>query len=392
MATTRIKLGLVLICAASMSLLSAPIARAGSNNGGYSVRPAEIDQNDPTTRAYFKPVLAPGASATHHVVVTNLDAVPLHLLINSVDGLTGQTSGSVYANRQDPVAKAGTWLAPSSSSITIAPHATATVAFIIRIPRDATPGDHLAGIAFENTATNSSGGSFAVKQIIREVVGVLVRVPGPASESMSIGSLALQSLPGTSFASVIVNLTNTGQLLCKPELTVAMQGPNGSARTVTRTLDTVLPGDTIAYPLPWPASLAAGRYVGRASTSACGPAASTADIPLVLGAPLNGSQTSNEPARVVRTPSLSLVLTIGLALLALLFGLLIGKLRRRKEEHPVLPLEPARAQHTPQHATSGSSLRRVPTVEELESLVHGQSENGIATGSPTAPAQQSFWP
>jgi hypothetical protein len=391
MGTTRIKLGLVLICSACIMILTAPPASAASNSGGYSVRPAEIDQNDPATRAYFKPVLAPGKSATHHIVVTNLDSVALHLLINSVDGLTGQTSGSVYANRQDPVAKAGIWLTPSSSSITIAPHATATVAFAIRVPRDAKPGDHLAGIAFENTATNSSGGSFAVKQIIREVVGVLVRVPGPASEGMSIGSLALQSLPGTSFASVIVNLTNTGQLLCKPALTVAMHGPNGSARTVTRTLDTILPGDTIAYPLPWPDTLAAGSYVARASTSACGPAAATADVPLVLGAPLNGSQPSNEPARVVRTPNLSIILTVGLALAALLFGLLIGKRRRRKEEeHPVVAPMPVRRRPMPLEAAP--SLRRIATLEEHKSLLRAPRGGEIATKSSEAPEQQSLWP
>ena len=50
MGTTRIKLGLVLICSASIVMLSAPLASAANNNGGYSVRPAEIDDKDPVVR------------------------------------------------------------------------------------------------------------------------------------------------------------------------------------------------------------------------------------------------------------------------------------------------------------------------------------------------------
>ena len=366
MGTTRINVALVLICSACI-LTSAPAVSAATNNGGFSVRPGEFNPNDPVSRAYFKPILAPGASATRHVVVTNLGSAPLHLLVDPVDGLTGQTSGSVYANRQDPATKAGLWLTPAIRSVTIGARGTASVPFTISVPRSATPGDHLAGIAFQNTATNSSAGSFAVKQIIREVVGVLVKVPGPASKEMSIGTLALQSLPGTAFASVIVNLSNAGQLLCKPSLNVSLDGPNGRSRTVTRALDTVLPGDTIAYPLPWPDSLSAGRYVARASTSGCGPAFTISDVPLVLGAPLNGTQQPATAPAHHRIPILWLVLAFGLTLAGILLGLLIGK-RRRREEPELVPVSSPRI---PVHANAGSST---------------EEPSGVGRG------QQSLWP
>ena len=65
---------------------------------------------------------------------------------------------------------------------------------------------------------------------------------------------------GIGAASVRVTLGNDGTRLGKPGLTVAVSGPNGYQRTVVRALDTILPGDTIAYPLAWPDVLQPGDY------------------------------------------------------------------------------------------------------------------------------------
>jgi hypothetical protein len=357
------RMGAVAVVAAVIVVWGGVLSARAATPGGYSVRPVEIDQKDPATRAYFKPVLKPGETTTLHVEVTNRASNVLRLRVDAVDGLTGQTSGAVYANRQDPLHKAGTWVTPAEHEIEISALGKQTVAFTVAVPRDARAGDHVAGIAFENEAVQSSGSGFSVKQVIREVVGIQIRVPGVASTHLTIGSLGLQSLPGTAFASVIVNLSNTGELLCKPALTVTLHSPNGDARSVSRQLDTILPGDTIAYPLPWPDSLAAGKYVARASTSACGPAFATADVPLVLEAPLNGSAPSSElPTYGVKLPNLSIVFSVGFALAGLLFGLLLGKRRRRDEKKQPIEIPPVPA-HVQPLAASASDLRRIRKLD-----------------------------
>ena len=370
-------------------------ARAASS-GGYSVRPVEVDQNDPATRAYFKPALKPGATTTLHVEITNRDEVPLKLRVDAVDGITGQTSGSVYANRQDPVLKAGAWVTPVTHELEIGPRGSTRVAFTVVVPGNAEPGDHLAGIAFENEAVQSSGSGFSVKEIIREVVGIQIRVPGPASTHLTIGALGLQSLPGTAFASVIVHLSNDGQLLCKPALTVDLHGPNGYARTLTRQLDTILPTDTIAYPLAWPDTLQKGQYSARASTTSCGPAASTANVPLSLGAPLNGTQQTTSPERrPTGVPLLFIVLALGVALIALLLGLLIGKRRRREEtKQPVaVPVPTVRVAAYPVGAPDdGSDLRRVTDGPRAGDRVKRLEPSPQPDPSAQEPQQQSLWP
>ena len=64
------------------------------------------------------------------------------------------------------------------------------------------------------------------------------------------------SVNGTPVSAVADN----GQKLVRPLLNVSFKGPAGYRRTLTRKLDTILPGDTIAYPYVWPDDLAAGDY------------------------------------------------------------------------------------------------------------------------------------
>ena len=182
---------------------------------------------------------------------------------------TGATSGAVYGNAGVRLRRAGRWFHAQTRSLTLPAHSQRYATFQVRVPASAAPGDHLAGIAFEDARPSRSPGRFSVTEIFRVVVGVLVRVPGPAHKHVRLLSATLAPLAGTRFASVVIRLGDVGRLMCKPRLTVSLQGA-GRARSVTRRLDTVLPGDTIPYPLPWPASLASGQYRLSAKATQCG--------------------------------------------------------------------------------------------------------------------------
>jgi hypothetical protein len=262
-----VELVAVLVAAGLFWLPAAP-ASAGF---GIALRPAHADPNDPSTRAYFKPTVAPGETFTDQVIVTNTADSPVELVVSGVDGLTAATSGAVYGNRQDPVKKTGGWVS-APATVTVAPHSEQPVNFTVKVPKDAGAGDHLAGIAFEDVHPTSAGSNFAVTQVVRAVMGLQVVVPGPGAFSAHIDNAALQSLPGVSAASVLVTLGNNGARLGKPGLSVALTGPNGYQRTVSRTLDTILPGDTIAYPFAWPDVLQPGDYSITATATAPGAA------------------------------------------------------------------------------------------------------------------------
>jgi Bacterial protein of unknown function (DUF916) len=255
-------------CAVAFGML-APAASAATI-GGFGARPAHYDPSNPATRAYFIRTVARGGSFTDQVVVSNTASKQVTLRVYPVDGLTGATSGVVYGNRQDQLQGAGQWVTPASTQVTVPPHSQSTVAFNVKVPRSAGAGQHLAGLALEDIHSGKSAGRFSVTEVLRTVVGIEMAVPGASRSRLSLHSFSIAPIEGTTTPSVVVGLTNAGTTLCKPSLSVALNGPGGVQRA-TRKLDTVLPGDSIPYPFVWPHSLAAGNYAANITATGCGP-------------------------------------------------------------------------------------------------------------------------
>ena len=247
-----------LTAAVSLSL-PAPVASAAPGVGGFTVVPVPTAA-DQASRGYFNPTLPAGAARAHRVLVRNQTDKPIDLILSAVDGRTGETSGSVFANRQDAVHEAGTWLTLGVTTLRVAPRARTTVDFTVTVPAGSTAGDHLAGLAVENAAPTTTGSGVQINQVLRMVVGVLVRVPGPASFRPTLQRLRLEELPGPEVGAVVIGLANAGGALGKPTLVVSLAGPDDYRRSLTRVLDTVLPGDAINFPFAWPDDLAPGRY------------------------------------------------------------------------------------------------------------------------------------
>jgi Bacterial protein of unknown function (DUF916) len=257
---------------ATIGLAFAAACTSAATIGGFGVRPAHPNPNVPATRAYFIVHAGPGSLRQETVVVTNDSAKPLVLAVDAVDGLTGVTSGVVYANRGVPIHGAGAWVTPAVRRVTVPAHSSLDVGFTVKVPKAAPAGDHVAGIAFQALQGKKSAGHFAVTVVDRTVVGIEFEVPGHATQDIRLFSLALAPLPGTTVPSVVVTLEDVGRKLCQPQLTLAIQGQAG-ANKATRTLETILPGDKIAYPFRWPGSLREGSYDVSATATRCGPQA-----------------------------------------------------------------------------------------------------------------------
>jgi hypothetical protein len=277
--------------AAALLLMLGPMAPASAGSStpaptGISLRPAHVNPNHASS--YFTLRLAAGARTTQQVLVTNPTAKPVTLLVNPVDGLTGATTGAVYANRGIPTTKAGAWASVSVRSVLVPAHRSLRVAFTVRVPQNASPGDHLAGIAFQNAKITTSTTGFKVREIVRNVIGVLIVVPGPAVFHPRLVSLGIHAVGSTGIGSVLIGLGNNGLALAQPSLTVSLDGPNNYHRTLHRHLDTVLPGDTIVYSYPWPDSLSKGSYDVTATLSGDG-ATATLQRTVQLGATLAGN-------------------------------------------------------------------------------------------------------
>jgi hypothetical protein len=95
-----------------------------------------------------------------------------------------------------------------SSGVELAPHATTTVGFTVRVPAVAGPGDHL-GAVVASTKTTTKPGSLSVES--RVALIVRVRIPGVARMDGIVGLLrASKGGGGRRFS---VEVRNTGNLL-----------------------------------------------------------------------------------------------------------------------------------------------------------------------------------
>jgi hypothetical protein len=282
--------------AAIAAACGAPVAHAASERssqeaaalpGGFGVRPV-VPKGKRLPPSYFVIDAGPGSIARRSVVIVNGTRHTKTLIVDGVDGLTGQTTGVVYANRDQRHREASRWVRPSQRIVRVAAGTTQRMPFTIRVPQQVRPGDHVAGLAFEDQHVASSKSRFSVKQIVRVVVGIQLHIDGGAPAQATVGALSMQAQPGTQVATTLVQLSNVGDTLCKPTLAVTLQPEHGQPRTVTKALDTVLPRDTIAYPMPFDGRVDGGRYRAVARTTGCGtPRTRAAEVR--LGASLDGS-------------------------------------------------------------------------------------------------------
>ncbi|HXA28854.1 MAG TPA: DUF916 domain-containing protein [Candidatus Angelobacter sp.] len=249
-------------CLGAMAGGAVPASAAGTSGSGgiLTVSPAHPDPAIAAGKAYFVHSVAPGATWTDEVAVTNTNDAAIDAWVDAVDGVTSVRTGAVYAARAVGSPGAGAWVKPSVSTVTVAAHTHATVMFTVTVPMGASAGDHLAGLAFEAKPGSTSRDSEGITTVLRAVVAVQVIVPGPADFQLHVYGATAQAVPTTGTAGIALDMADTGGLLGKPRLEITLDGPAGYHRAERVELDTMLPGDRITDEIPWPDALPAGRY------------------------------------------------------------------------------------------------------------------------------------
>lgn len=273
--------------ASSAPATAAPSKEAAALPGGFGVRPV-IPKGKELPPSYFIIDAGPGSVAQRSVVIVNGTKKRKTLIVDGVDGLTGQTTGTVYANRDQPHDEASRWVRPAKRVVHVDPGTTKRMRFTVRVPDNVRPGDHVAGLAFEDRHVSTTKSRFSVKQVIRVVVGVQIHIDGGTPGQASVGGMRMEAQPGTQVATTLVKLTNEGDKLCKPTLAVTLQPQNGEARTVEKRLDTVLPRDTIEYPMQFDGKVEGGTYGATAKVKDCGEER-TSTATVQLASSLDGS-------------------------------------------------------------------------------------------------------
>ncbi|MFD0788057.1 WxL protein peptidoglycan domain-containing protein, partial [Micromonospora azadirachtae] len=148
----------------------------------WAVQPA--DEKGPDGRRWVEVALDPGQVVTEHLAVRNFSDGAVVFALKAADGyLTDKGRFNMLPSNRESV-DGGTWI-EVQETVTVGPRQTKVVPFTITVPRDATPGDHPAGIA---ATVTSSGGTVAVES--RVGFRVMMRATGTVMAALAIGDVA----------------------------------------------------------------------------------------------------------------------------------------------------------------------------------------------------------
>jgi len=156
-------------------------AEPGKPTLTWAVQPA--DRNGPDGRRWVEHTLDPGKAVTERLAVRNFSDRAAVFSLKAADGyLTDKGRFNMLPSGQ-PSKDGGTWI-EVQDKVSVGAGETKVVPFTIKVPKNAAPGDHPAGIAATVVAT---GGTVAVES--RVGFRVMTRVSGTITAELAVGGL-----------------------------------------------------------------------------------------------------------------------------------------------------------------------------------------------------------
>lgn len=235
----------------------APVAEAAARTT-WALEPATAD--GPDGRVSFRHAVDPGTEIAEHVTLTNFSDHAATFEVYAGDGLLTADGQFDLPPTGSEAEAAGSWIALGDAAGTLAepgavqrvevPAASeVTLPFVVRVPTDATPGDHPAGIVAA-LATDAGAG---VAMDSRVGARLHLRVTGDLVPALAVQDVRTTWTPSWNpFAPGTLRLdytvANTGNVRLGATSSASAAGPFGAAGTSAAgpALREVLPGGTAA--------------------------------------------------------------------------------------------------------------------------------------------------
>jgi hypothetical protein len=198
-----------------------------------------------------------GGAISDEVAVVNLTYQPLTLNLYAADGLNA-ADGSLtlqpgYVKPKDAAAWVVFGGRGSKGFVQLAPRETAYVPFVVKIPKDAYVGDHLAGIVASLVSQGTTPGDRGTNVKLEQRVGIRlgVRVAGVLKPGLDIQDVAAtyagSANPfGKGTATITYTVTNTGNVRLGGQQEVNVHGIIGPIASAGKLTDVpmLLPGNS----------------------------------------------------------------------------------------------------------------------------------------------------
>ena len=337
-------------------------APSGSGAATFGIQPATQTARD-KTRDFFTYQATPGAQKTDYIAVSNYSTSPLKLRIYATDAYNTADGGFTVLPLATRPRDVGLWVSFPTTVVTLQAKSSQILPFMLKVPNDAKPGDHVGGIMLSLTtqAADSKGGQIEVES--RVGTRLQVRVPGALKAQLAVSHVSVtyhgSSIPfGSGSVTVSYTVENTGNVRLSGTQKVHVSSLFGGSQPSLPIADVkeLLPGDqervtaTVKSVLP---SFSSTAHISVVPTPVVG------DIDPVLAA-------VDENSSVATVPWSTLLLVL---LLAGIGGVWVWRRRVRarrvaaakaKKAAPAKKAEPAKktesAKKTAVSASAGASV------------------------------------
>ncbi|RPF40649.1 uncharacterized protein DUF916 [Streptomyces sp. Ag109_G2-6] len=264
-------------------LLLPAVPAAAADNGTWGVFPTPPAGAAMTDRAYFFHQGAAGASVSDSVTLLNSSDKELTFRVFATDAVNTPSGGAFALLPAETRPKdVGTWIAlppETAGTVTVPPKGRKDIPFTVKVPQDASPGDHVGGIVALNTAVEGITKEGKVQVGVRRQVGarLYLRVPGPLTPALSVEDVRVRRgaplLPWTkdARATITYTLVNRGNVVVEPKVAVSARGLFGRRlldRAARGPQPALLPGQRITLREPWPDSPQLDRVAVKVTASA----------------------------------------------------------------------------------------------------------------------------
>jgi len=208
----------------------------------------------PDSRGIYLFGATPGGRIEDHVAILNYSDQTATFLIRGTDAVNTPQGGFAALPINERSHDLGTWiyLPRSDLTVTLRPRTDLIVPFLIEVPADATPGDHVGVITatLVSSVISKSGQRLRLLQTVG--TRIFLRVSGPLRPSLTITWLALRYQGtldpfGTGTAEITYTVTNTGNVALGGLQTVDVSGLFGSRATAAHVpkIGLLLPGFSV---------------------------------------------------------------------------------------------------------------------------------------------------
>lgn len=246
-------------------LLPAATATA-ADNGTWGVFPTPAAGAAMTDRAYFFHQGAAGTTVHDSATIVNSSDKELTFQVFAADAINTPAGGAFALLPVETRPKdVGAWIGlppETAATVTVPAKGRKDIPFTVKVPADATPGDHVGGIVALNTAVEGVQQEGRVQVGVKRSVGARLyfRVPGPVTPALSVEDVKVSRsaplLPWAQDARATVSyaLVNRGNVVVEPRVRLSARGLFGREvlnRPARELKLVLLPGQRIELSEPW---------------------------------------------------------------------------------------------------------------------------------------------